>query len=298
MKLRSFSTLLPVVVFALGCSSGQSSTPAGQASDPVSAPSVGSPGSHVGGHGMVLFGSEKLYLSHIPTYGTPHNIQVVVEAKVTSGVPEGAQSFGDKGYTLRPGSAWSLYDLAAGTLSSVKGTIYEGNFESGGRPKYPNVVFSITKVIYTQGLLTNLPRSATLDYVAVGTPTDAYLVHVLDEQRGFDQIVGVKLNEGALEADALSSGQFVSIKGGVNGVRTRLAVNADAEATLPEPEKASSVNHEGPHEGEPQPTTGDDAGTVRPQQPKAVTFKVRGEFSCLTGPDFFQKCPAVAPVAP
>src|SRR3954468_23208955 len=53
-----------------------------------------------GVHGMLLFGSGPVYLSHLPMFGTPHNFQVILEVtfdeattELVSGQAEGILTF-------------------------------------------------------------------------------------------------------------------------------------------------------------------------------------------------------------
>jgi hypothetical protein len=235
---------------------------------------VGQPGSHVSVHGMVLFGSKsgKLYLSHIPLYSSPHNIQVIVEVGIVGGVPEASQTFATKNFTVRP-DRFSLYDLAAGTLRTIKGTIFLGNFESGGRPIHNGVQFEVKRVIYQGALLQTTPRNPALEYVAVGTPAEPFLVHIIDAAPSFDHIVAVKLPEGdALDAAALERGTMVKIATGTNDVRHRLSP-ADVVDAISTPASTDAG---------PTPDAGVGVSSVQ----------VTAELSCLPGGDFFGTCPA------
>jgi hypothetical protein len=270
--IRSFRFPLALIAsLSMACVS----TPQDESKVAAEAPeqvSVGQPGSHVSVHGMNLFGSKsgKLYLSHIPLYSSPHNIQVIVEVGIVSGVPEASQAFATKNFTVRP-DRFSLFDLAAGTLRSIKGTVFLGNFESGGRPIHNGVQFEVKRVIYQSGLLPTTPRNPALDYIAMGTPTEPFLVHVIDAAPNFDHIVAVKLNEGSsLDAAALEQGTRVTISGATNDVRQRLAP-ADVVSAIALPAKGVTL-----------PEGGASTSSVQ----------VTAELSCLPGGDFFGTCPA------
>ncbi len=278
----------------------------------------GQPGSHVGVHGMTLFGgAEKLYLSHIPLYQAPHNKQVVVEVSIASGVPADAlATFGTNNFTVRP-SAFSLYDLGAGAVQTVTGTIYFGNFESGGRPVFANVKFNVNRVIVNRVMGPATPKSQTLDYVAVGSPANAYLVHLIDATPSFDQVLSVKLEANSfLDANSLSTGALVKINGGTNGIRTRLAPNANVQAETLYTVSSSSSGSSGTSSGSSgagassgssgavgtlilPPATDASAGGVPvtdagvPVQ-KSSGLTVVKELGCLPGPDFYGTCPAAA----
>jgi hypothetical protein len=276
---RVSSLFLPAAVaLSVACGAGPTtdtdrSVNESAATTPVPAAEVDPRGSHVGVHGMVLFGSEKLYLSHIPLYSSPHNIQVVVEVKIASGVPADQQLFGTKNFTVRP-TAFSLHDLAHDVLRSVTGTVYLGNFESGGTPAFRNVKFEVVRVIYQRDMASSMPRNPALDYIAVGTPTQPYFVHVIDAPPSFDQIALVKLPDNSwLDAEALEKGTLVRIDGQANAVTKRLKPRAVVSGIRPEP-------------------AADPGDGSMPPSPGTVSVEVVSENSCLPGNDFFGSCPA------
>jgi hypothetical protein len=231
-------------------------------------PPAFAPGTHVSVHGMVLFGTEKLYLSHIPLFATPHNIQVLIEVKPVSGVPQA--NFSNRGFTFQPGAPFSLSDLARGAVRGFTGTVFQGNFESGGTPVLQNAKFEVTKVVFARNMALNAPANPSLDYVAVGTPSDAFLVHVIDKAPSFDSVVHVQLGPGSsLDAAALAAGTLVRFQDRPNTVARRVGPNVAAEAVKLSASFAPS--------GEESP------------------IRVLNENSCLQGPDFFNPCPPAQP---
>jgi hypothetical protein len=267
----SFCLVLSAGALALGCASAdpagtETTSNAAQSTTPVL-----TQGTHVGVHGMVLFGSgtERMYLSHIPLYENPHNMQVIVEVKVDTGIPADKQLFATGQFTFNPRAAFSLGDLAAGTLTSVSGTVYTGDFENGGRPAFRNVTFVAQRVIFQRDMSPSMAANPALDYIAVGTPNQAFFVHLIDAPPSFDQIAAVKLPASTfLDDAALQAGTQVRIKDGQNSITKRLKPQAVVGA--------SRVT-----------TTGNGA----PGQVDSV--QVLGESSCMPGDQFFGDCPAI-----
>ncbi|MBX3225678.1 MAG: hypothetical protein KIT84_31130 [Labilithrix sp.] len=302
LRRSSILAVLAVAGLTFSCNAASDAKDANDEGTSESAVGAdGQPGSHVGVHGMTLFGnSEKLYLEHIPLYSAPHNKQVLVEVAIVSGVPaEALNTFSTNNFTLRP-SAFSLYDLGAGTLQTVRGTIYFGNFESGGRPVYSNVTFSVKRSILNRPMGPTTPASPTLDYVAVGTPSSAYLVHVIDKSPSFDHVVSVKLPENSfLDATALENGTAVTIQGGTNTIRTRLAagLTLQAEAIVTATPTPANANANAPStnlEDAPPGTLGLPEGEPSiPAVPPSKAITVVKELGCLPGPEFYGNCPAV-----
>lgn len=291
---RASLSLALLAAFAVGCSSA---TPSDDADENAGAAQTTEPtevraddtvqlprGSHVGVHGLNLFGSERFYISHIPLYSNPHNLQVIAEVKIASGVPEGQAQFGTKNFTIRP-SSFSLGDLAQGTLRSITGTIFLGNFESGGSQAFRNVKFDVVRVIFARQMSSSMPRNANLEYIAVGTPTQSYLVHLIDAPPSFEHIVNVKLQDSWLAASALEQGTLVRITNGSNVVGKRLKAQTTVTGIVPGPITSG---------GESGPTTGggtSSSGSTDPQ-PVPASIQVLGENACLPGTDFYGNCPA------
>ena len=296
---------MSAMTFACNDSTESASKDDGESAENAATGTVdGTPGSMVGGHNMTLFGdANKLYLSHIPLYQNPHGKQVIVEVGITAGVPvDGLAQFNTNNFTVAPSASMSLYDFAAGNITALKGTIFFGNLESGGRPVYRNVQFAVKKVIFQKTLSSTTPASSALQYIAMGTPENAYLVHVIDKAPSFDQVVSVKLPaNSSLTAEALDKGTLVTVNGGVNGIRTRLSANLTVQAQ-PEivvaPASAPTQKAEGTLlEGNPiwRKTGGvDTSGPDVVFIPPSNNVTVLKELGCLPGPDFYGQCPAVS----
>lgn len=190
----------------------------------------------MGTHGMTLFGGGgalDLYLSHIPLYEAPHAKQLVLQVGIGSGVPaDGLAQFETNNFTIEP-ERMSLADLAAGRLTRFKATIYFGNFESGGKALYPNVVFDVKRVVFERALSPATPRASNLEYVAIGH----HLVHVIDAPPSFDNVVAITSSE------PLGDGTIIT--GGPNDIAQRLALPSTITVTrelgcLPGPDFAGT----------------------------------------------------------
>ncbi len=140
---------------------------------------------------MVLFGTgDSLFLSHIPMFEAPHNRQVLIEASALS---LAGKSFSDGSFTFRP-DAFSLDALIHGQLDTTRGTIFEGNFESGGRPVASNVELKIREVPVADALLATTPMPEALEYFVMGRGNEAFLVHRIAGAQDFDQVVKFSLD--------------------------------------------------------------------------------------------------------
>jgi glyoxylase-like metal-dependent hydrolase (beta-lactamase superfamily II) len=148
-------------------------------------------------HGMLLFGRERVFLSHLPMGRTPHDYQLVFEA----GLPEAtlaqyrrdASSHPDSLYTLEPAEHWVLPNTI--TRDSVfSAHLYRGHFERGGTRIASDVPITVRKLVMFRRFEAqdSLRRS---DWFAVGPVTERFLVHRIAGRGDMDQVV--RLCDGA-----------------------------------------------------------------------------------------------------
>ena len=143
---------------------------AGCASETDPAPTVESAVStdgRIGTHGMVAFGTTAgdAYLSHIPMFAKPHDVQAVVRGSfIGSNLP---RSLGDRLYTFLP-KPFSLDAFRLGRLREITGTLYLGNFEDGGRPIATNVRFRVSEVVHQHVLDARAEETDADDVIDAG----------------------------------------------------------------------------------------------------------------------------------
>ena len=274
LPIRSHVFALVSTVLALaGCAaSTQAGSPTGDT--PVAAPGPSGEGDgtavsvdeqnatgRVGSHGMVLFGdkSGRAYLSHIPVFGPPHDVQLLLEIKLVTPAPNLPATFSDRPYTFLP-DRLSLDALRLGTLRTITGKVFLGNFEQGGSQVAVGVKADVTNVLH-QHELKGTDTQAASTYFLLGTPDKAFAVHRIAGSPSFDQVVAVELGAKKPTADALAAGILVTLAGSPDNQASRL-------------ETARAVT--GPAV---------DGGL-------APTFDIAKitELSCLEGPDFATNC--------
>lgn len=211
------------------------------------------PGGHMGVHGMVMFG--KNYLSHIPMFHEPHDYQIIMDVHLEHPQIGPDDNFGDSLHTFVP-DKFSLGDLLNGKLEKIQGTVYEGNFEDGGKPILEGVTASIDEILHSHHLSDGQAAKPGLEYLLYGDPQDAYLVHpIAGGTAGFDQILHVDVKNARISDEELQRGVLVQLPGRANVVEARLK---DGEAGV------AAVEADG----------------------DALEISVKKELSCLVGPHF------------
>lgn len=157
---------------------------------------------HAAVHGMLMFGAEKIFISHLPLFHAPHDYQVILEVEV----PQEKKALYLKAVEQNPQSIFTVvpkpFVLAtANSLpAQIQGDIFLGHFEKGGKLLLSQVLLKIKKNILFQKL--NPESSAgNLKYLLFGSATEKFLAHIIGAKPSFDHIV--KVDE--VEADPSSA---------------------------------------------------------------------------------------------
>lgn len=161
-----------------------------------------------GRHGMLLFGGDSLYLSHLPMYACPHNFQVLLEVgldeKARDTLRADRARHGDGMYTFDP-AFFPIDELephdGVPARTSFDGTLVRGHFERGGVPIGAEVRVDIRRVVfYSQLDIEAKPEPGRpLRYLAFGKSDRMYLVHELGGRPSFDQVLTVRFIPGTVQ---------------------------------------------------------------------------------------------------
>lgn len=142
-------------------------------------------------HGMVLFGKTNVYASHLPLFRQPHLYQAVLELQLPKFVHKlylRAQAANPDTtlFTLTP-EPFALLDKYK-TGQQFYAVLFQGHFERGGQKISDTFLVKVKSVLLLRQL--NPYDVDTLrSYYLVGTREEAFLVHNIDRQPAFDQIL-------------------------------------------------------------------------------------------------------------
>lgn len=212
------------------------------------------PGGHMGVHGMLMFG--KNYLSHIPMFHVPHDYQILMDVRFEHPQLPPEANFGGKLHTFVP-DRFSLGDLLNGKLEQIQGTVYEGNFEKEGKPLLEGVKAHIEEILHSHHLDAGSQGPEKLEYLLYGERQDAYLVHPIEGNAGFDQLLSVDCSRLNISDEELARGVKISVPDRPNTVEGRLV-----------PDHGSAIR------------------AVEQGDGDLVELKVKQELSILVGPYF------------
>lgn len=146
-------------------------------------------------HGMAVVGTQKVYLSHLPMFHSPHDYQVLLEVSLDSS--------SQKAYLKAKGSAPSeLFTIVPEVFvlpemianpKPFKAALYQGHFERGGSVVVDEATVTITKVIYFNKFSPTESKHAEARFILFGNKDEQFLAHQITVKPDFDQLLSVQV---------------------------------------------------------------------------------------------------------
>ncbi|MFI0809522.1 hypothetical protein [Streptomyces echinatus] len=168
-------------------------------------PGPGDPTGTTGVHGMLVFGREVVYFSHLPMFGAPHNYQILLEVGLNDDVRKALHShrhvFPDEPYDTFEPVPFPMAEVdPAGDgprRTTMTGNVFCGHFERrarGTRPLASNIEVRIERVARFTELDVNARATddGTLRYLCFGHGDQLFLAHSIRGWPSFDQILEVR----------------------------------------------------------------------------------------------------------
>jgi hypothetical protein len=161
--------------------------------------------STMGVHGMLLFGEEALYLSHLPMFQSPHNFQVLLEVGFDDAALQALRADREAGgdlHTFEP-EKFPISELDPSgdgpARTSMVGTVFHGHFERGGTPIASGTA-QVRNVVYFSELDVDGTHDpdATLSYLCFGRAGQLHLAHQITASPDFDQVLTARLVPGTV----------------------------------------------------------------------------------------------------
>ena len=190
-----------------------------------------------GVHRWVVFGTDRVYLSHLSMFSmAEHAKQVIVEAEFVE--PDGSASTAyaadrrshpeQRLYTLDP-EKFVMPDIlptdsGPAARTTVKADLYRDHVEKDNRAKEliaAGIDVRIVRVVHVHRYDPPVPPLNALEYVLFGDGEEFYLAHFITRAPDFDQILRVSV-DGEHSADLLATGSRLSIPNRANTLSDRL----------------------------------------------------------------------------
>jgi hypothetical protein len=146
-------------------------------------------------HGMLIFGKEKIYASHLPLFHSPHNYQIILELETDKiskqkFLADQKQNPDFATYSIEP-EKFVLSEMLD-KPKPFKVNLYRGHFERGGTQILKDITVTIKQVIFNEKFNSEKDRSALNNYILFGSEKEKFVVHQITNKPDFEQIIQVK----------------------------------------------------------------------------------------------------------
>lgn len=150
-----------------------------------------------GHHGMLVFGGEAIYASHLPMFMPQHRYQGIWEVSFGE---EGDRAYraerarsGNAGkiFTLSPTERFRLPELTSGR-TSFKADVFLGHFEREGNQRIlRDATVTLRRQVHWHPFRAAHARPVPLTYALFGKGMETYLAHWISTAPNYDQILAV-----------------------------------------------------------------------------------------------------------
>lgn len=146
-------------------------------------------------HGMLIFGKEKIYASHLPLFHPPHDYQIILELELDKTarqkfITDQQQHPESVTYTIEPEKF--VLPEKINSKGSFKASVYRGHFERGGIKIATDVNIKITQVVYFKKLDPTATKDTGTDFILFGNTKEQFAAHHISDKPDFEQIIQVK----------------------------------------------------------------------------------------------------------
>jgi hypothetical protein len=147
-------------------------------------------------HGMLIFGMDKIYASHLPMFRTPHDYQIILELELDKAnlklfIKDQKEHPEYTTYTIEP-ERFVLPDMIQNP-KPFKVNLYRGHFERGGVKIMTNATVKIKQVVCFRKFNKDEAKSTTTDFLLFGNEGEHFMAHFIINKPDFEQIIQVKI---------------------------------------------------------------------------------------------------------
>lgn len=144
-------------------------------------------------HGMLVVGTDVIYLSHLPMFHSPHNYQLIFEAGLSDAVLAAyradAARHPDGVYTLAPSAQWVL-PATIQPGARFRADLVRGHFERGGTIILPDIEVRVADIVQFRRFEPG-KAPAPAQWIGFGRGSEHFLAHRLEGAPDMDQVVQV-----------------------------------------------------------------------------------------------------------
>ena len=144
-------------------------------------------------HGMLIVGSHRVYLSHLPMFHSPLDYQTLLavefEDEAMKTYVSHLKTKNQTVYTLVP-EPFVLPDMIKHP-KAFQAQIFLGHFERGGKPIASTLV-KVKEILYFQKFKQNAQKPEFAQGLVFGNSQEQFLAHVISSAPDFDQILKIQ----------------------------------------------------------------------------------------------------------
>jgi len=192
-----------------------------------------------GRHGMLIVGLDAIFVSHLPMFQAPHDVQLLAEVELEEAEEyrRDRRASGEPVYTINP-EPFSWMELVPEGAAPPKRTsftaeVFRGHFEREGTRIIEHATVQVRTVDYASKLSAGDPPAKVLTYRGVGRGDDLFLAHEIRGAPNFDQVLSFGFADPAFAGLELS-GTPVVLEGRPDSVESRLQPGERVNASFPQ----------------------------------------------------------------
>ncbi len=183
-------------------------------------------------HGMLVLGTDRIYVSHLPMFVPQHRYQGIWEVTFgergdkTYRAERARQDNAGRLFTLAPKDLFRLPELT-GTRDSFRADVFVGHFERKStepRRILSSVTVTLKGQVHFHPFRASHGRPDALTYILFGAGDELFLAHWISTSPGYDQLLAVRSEtalgaasgarqftvQGRTDAEALRAGESAS----------------------------------------------------------------------------------------
>jgi hypothetical protein len=204
---------------------------------------------HAGRHGMAVVGAQTVYFSHMPTFDSPHDWQLLMEVRLPSDAQQTylddrrqhpkqmLYSFDPIEFVIPDLLGHNAHGAHAGghgsETPSITGALVRGHFEKPeGRPLTGrDVGAEVVNIVHARQLDLDGAPLGSLEYILFGKGKELFLAHRITQPPDFDHLLSVQVQGRKFTDEELIAGVPVRITGRKNVIDERLQLKRQVPAT-------------------------------------------------------------------
>ncbi|MBF0314854.1 MAG: hypothetical protein HQK50_02040 [Oligoflexia bacterium] len=144
-------------------------------------------------HGMLIFGEDNTYASHLPMFHRPHDYQLLMKVSFNAApellatyeeIKESTSSY----FTIAP-TPMDLTQVISGRKKSFLATLFSGHFERDG-VLLGAVTVQVEQIIFSKRL-DPYEQEDSLEHIVFGVEGEYFAAHLIKGRPSFDQILSI-----------------------------------------------------------------------------------------------------------